>query len=83
MPPKVISLACRDDCVLSVEFDNGERGLLDMKPYLGVGQFKKLRDPRFFQTARIAWDTIAWDWLDLDRGWVYRKCKMKSDAVKK
>ena len=40
--PAVISVACEEDYTLSVVFDNGEIGLLDMKPYLDFGVFKKM-----------------------------------------
>jgi len=72
--PKSVSVECRPDYTLLVEFDNGERGLLDMKPYLDRGVFKKLLAPAHFQTARIAWDTVAWDGdIDLHPAWVYHK----------
>ena len=41
MHPAVVSVECKEDYVLSIVFDNGEYGLLDMKPYLNLGVFKK------------------------------------------
>jgi len=43
MHPAVVSVECREDYILSIVFDNGECGLLDMKPYLNHGVFKKYK----------------------------------------
>ena len=39
MRPAVISVECEGNYTLSVAFDYGENGLLDMKPYLNFGIF--------------------------------------------
>ena len=77
--PKAIAVECKPDYVLSVEFDNGERGELDIKPYLDFGVFNQLRDPNVFKTARaISHGAIAWidGSIDLHPAIVYGKCKM-------
>ena len=75
MPPAVTSVACKEDYILSVAFDNGESGLLDMKPYLSFGVFQKIQDPRIFETAHVSFDAIAWECgADLDPEFVYDKC---------
>ena len=75
MRPAVISVECEGNCTLSVAFDYGENGLLDMKPYLNFGIFNKLQDPRIFETVHISFDTIAWEsGADLDPEFVYEKC---------
>jgi len=72
--PKSTSVECRPDYTLLVEFDNGERGVLDMKPYLDQGVFRELLDLSMFRTAHIAFDTVAWDNdIDLHPAWVYHK----------
>ena len=74
MHPAVTSVECEDDYILSVSFDNGENGLLDMKPYLGLGVFKKIKDPHIFKTAHVSFDAIAWEsGADLDPEFVYEK----------
>ena len=42
MHPAVVSVECEGEYILSVSFDNGESGLLDMKPYLDFGVFGKI-----------------------------------------
>ncbi|MGR3984085.1 MAG: DUF2442 domain-containing protein [Gammaproteobacteria bacterium] len=72
------SVECKDDYILSIVFDNGERGLLDMNLMLDFGVFKKLREPRMFATAHIAFGAITWDsGADLDPEFVYAKCALK------
>ena len=76
MPPAVISVECEDDYILSVAFDNGESGLLDMKPYLNFGVFRKIKDPDIFGTVHVSFDTIAWEsGADIDPEFVYEKCR--------
>ena len=77
MHPAVISVECEDDYILSVSFDNGENGLLDMKPYLDFGVFRKIRDPDIFKTVHVSFDTIAWEsGADIDPEFVYEKCRI-------
>lgn len=74
MHSAVVSVECREDYVLSIVFDNGECGLLDMKPYLNPGVFKKIQDPSVFETVYVSFDTIAWKFgADLDPEFVYEK----------
>ena len=77
MRPAVISVECEDDYVLSVSFDTGEHGLLDMKPYLSFGVFRKIKDPEMFRTVHVSFDAIAWQsGADLDPEFVYEKCRI-------
>ena len=77
MHPAVISVEYEDNYILSVSFDNGENGLLDMKPYLDFGIFKKIKDPDIFKTVHVSFDTIAWEsGADIDPEFVYEKCRL-------
>jgi len=76
MYPSVISVTPQDNCELLIEFDNGESGMLDMKPYLDFGIFQKLKDIDAFQKVRVAFDSIEWDnGADLDPEFVYENCQ--------
>ena len=82
MHPAVMSVECEEDYVLSVVFDNGENGLLDMKPYLDFGVFKTLRDPSVFETVHVSFDAIAWEsGADLDPEFVYEKCHIAHNST--
>ena len=75
--PMVVSIHCEEDFTLSVAFENGEQGLLDMKPYLDFGVFRKIRDPKVFETVHVSFDTIAWEsGADLDPEFVCEKCRI-------
>ena len=75
MYPSVIKVTAEKDYQIVVEFDNDERGVLDMKPYLNFGVFKKLADPAVFNAVKVSFDTVEWpDGVDLDPEFVYEKC---------
>jgi hypothetical protein len=81
MYPSVIRVGALEDFCLSVEFDNGEEGVLDMKPYLGFGVFQQLASAEQFGRVHVAFDTIEWDCgVDLDPEFVYAKCDMITRA---
>ena len=62
---------------LGIRFETGEKGLLDMKPYLDFGVFGKIRNAEIFETAYVSFDTIAWEsGADLDPEFVYEKCRI-------
>lgn len=75
MYPSVTHVTPTENYILSVCFDNGESGTLDMKPFLNFGVFQRLKDPRIFEHVRVAFDTVEWDsGIDLDPEFVYEKC---------
>jgi len=83
MYPSVIKVTAEKYYQIIVEFDNDERGILDMKPYLNFGEFKKRADPAIFNTVKVSFDTVAWaSGVDLDPEFVYEKCKQESCTVK-
>jgi len=75
MYPLVKEVTPGDDYILSVVFENGEKGRLDMNPVLDLGVFKRIKDYEAFRRVRVAFDTIEWDCgVDLDPEYVYAKC---------
>jgi hypothetical protein len=79
--PSVSGVTPNEDFTLTLHFDNGEEGLLDMKPYLDFGVFRKIGDSDNFKRVRVAFDTIEWDaGADLDPEFVYAKCRITSKA---
>ena len=45
---------------LYVEFDSGEKGIFDMKPYLSIGQYRQLQDERLFNQVYVDCFTATW-----------------------
>ncbi|MCF8037902.1 MAG: DUF2442 domain-containing protein [Desulfohalobiaceae bacterium] len=74
MYPSVKNVVPTEDYLLSIDFDNGERRILDMKPYLDFGIFQRLKERNAFNRVRVSFDTIEWDsGIDLDPEFVYNK----------
>jgi hypothetical protein len=72
-------VTANEDFTLTLHFDNGEEGLLDMKPCLDFGAFRKIAGSVNFRSVRVAVDTIEWDaGVDLDPEFVYGRCKITS-----
>lgn len=60
MNPRVKSVRALDDYQLEVSFDNGERRIFDVKPYLSRGIFVRLRDRSLFHAARVVAGSVEW-----------------------
>jgi len=60
MNPRVKDVNPNPDYTLPIVFDNGERKVLDVKPYLDKGVFKELKDLKFFNTVRPFLGSIEW-----------------------
>ena len=77
MTPRVIKVKVEPEFCLDVQFENGESGVLDMKPYLDFGVFRALQAQTRFAEAVVAFGTIEWPGgLDLDPAFVYKNCEM-------
>jgi len=51
--PSVVDVRPQQEYMLYITFDNGESGLLDMKPYLDFGIFSRIKDPHSFAKVRV------------------------------
>lgn len=56
----VINVEAKSDGTLLLVFENQERRLFDMKPYLSRPPFVKLREPVLFMKASVALGTVVW-----------------------
>ena len=84
MYPSVKEVVPLEDYVLSVVFDNGESGTLDMKPMLDFGIFQRIKEYEAFKRVRVSFDTIEWECgVDLDPEYVYAKCKESNISVRR
>jgi len=80
--PSVKKVDPGEDFILSIIFDNGETGTLDMKPFLDFGVFRRLRNHDVFQQVKVSFDTIEWPFsIDLDPEFVYQKCKKQIQTI--
>ncbi len=56
----VISVQPQSEHRLLLEFENHERRIFDVAPYLEIGVFHQLKDKRLFNAVHIEGGTIAW-----------------------
>jgi hypothetical protein len=72
MNPHVKNVEPLDDYQLSLEFQNGERRIFDLKSSLSRGIFIRLQNPALFQAARVVAGSIEWPGgLDLSYDTLY------------
>jgi hypothetical protein len=58
--PRLKSVTAVSDHRLLLTFDNAERRLFDVKPYLATGVFSELADPSLFRSVQVCFDTVQW-----------------------
>ena len=60
MNPRVTNVKPEKNYTLHLWFNNGEEGILDIKPYLDKGIFRELQDMSMFNSVRPFIGTIQW-----------------------
>ncbi|MDR3236425.1 MAG: DUF2442 domain-containing protein [Prevotellaceae bacterium] len=60
MNPRVVDVKPADNYTVKVWFNNGEKGIFDVKPYLDYEVFQPLKEEKMFQTVRPFVGTIQW-----------------------
>ena len=60
MNPYVKHVRPLDDFRLEVVFENSERRIFDVKPYLQRGVFVRLQNRATFQAARVVVGSVEW-----------------------
>ena len=57
---------------LYIEFENDEKRIFDMSPYLDTGRFSELKNISLFNSVRVKFDSIEWaNKLDIDPEFLY------------
>ena len=78
LAPKITNVTVESGFDLIVEFENGERGVLNMKPHLPFGKFRALQDGDLFTQVRVASGTLEWPGgITLDPEFVKENCQVK------
>lgn len=60
MNPRIKDVKPNPDYTLILVFDNGEKKVFDVKPYLDKGIFKELKDLEIFNAVRPILGSVAW-----------------------
>ena len=62
-----------DDYKLILTFEDDSVRIFDMKPLLGKGVFKELKDEKLFKTVKVSFDSIEWaNGIDVDPETLYK-----------
>ena len=61
MRPKAIDVKPLKNYMLEITFDNGEKKIFDVKPYLKYEQFKELENENKFRKVKIGGLSIEWE----------------------
>ena len=76
MNPRVKSVNTTQDYTLEIVFNNNERKMFDVKPYLNFGLFSELKDISLFKTAKAELGTVIWkNGLDICPDTLYLESK--------
>jgi len=74
MTPAIKEVTVEPEFILRIEYKNGECRILDMRPWLSIGVFRRIADSRVFSTVRISFDTLEWqNGVDIDPEFVYSR----------
>jgi hypothetical protein len=77
MNPRVVKVLALNDYELELLFDNGERGMFSMQPYLDYPVYRPLRDKELFSKAKIVFGSVAWSSdIDMSPDNLYLECRM-------
>ncbi len=60
MNPSAISVEPGNDYKLVITFDNGEKRIFDVTPFLDKGIFIELKDINYFRKVKIAFGSVEW-----------------------
>ncbi len=72
MQPTITAVEPMDNYLLLLTYDNGEKRVFDVKPYLELGIFQALKEKHVFNTVRVSFDSIEWsNHADLDPETLY------------
>lgn len=56
----VVKVEVGDGYTLFLEFENGEKRLFDMRPYMDKKPFNRIKDASVFAKAGVDYGTVVW-----------------------
>ncbi len=60
MNPRVKDVVPDNNYTIKITFENGEKKIFDVKPYLDKGIFKELQNLHLFNTVKAFMGSIQW-----------------------
>ena len=77
---RIIDVKALEDYKILVIYQNGEKRIKDMKPYLEKCVFKKLKDEEFFKSVKVVYGTVSWgEQIDLCADSIYETSEIYKD----
>jgi len=77
---RIIDVKALDDYKILVIYQNREKRIKDMKPYLDKGVFQKLKDEKFFKSVKVSFGTVSWwEQIDLCADSIYETSELYTD----
>lgn len=58
--PSVVVVEPGNDYKLAITFDNGEKRVFDVTPFLDKGIFVELKDVNYFRKVKVAFGSVEW-----------------------
>ena len=81
MNPYVKFVQPQEDYCLLLTFENGEKRIFDLRPYLEKPVFQRLKNMAEFQSARVMSGSIEWQGeVDLSYDTLYLESRALKDA---
>lgn len=76
MNPYVKSVKAQEDYYLLLTFQNGEKRIFDLKPYLEKPVFRQLKNMALFRTVKVVSGSVEWQGnVDLSYDTLYLESK--------
>lgn len=85
MNPRVKSVYALPDYKLELLFDNGEKGIFSVAPYLQYPVFESLKDTTIFRQVKAAMGFVNWDGdidIDIDPDTLYLESERYDQGLK-
>ncbi len=58
--PKITEVKALKEYNLLLQYDNGEKRIFDVKPYISGSWYGQLKDPAVFHTVHIKGQSVEW-----------------------
>ena len=83
MIPKIVHVVPSKDFELLLTFENHEKRVFNVKPYLNLDAFSEIKNEDLFKTVKISYDTVAWvNRVDIDPEELYKNSrKVKNESI--
>ncbi len=84
MNPRVKSVQALPDYKLELSFDNGQKGIFSVEPYLDYPVFSSLKDEATFRQVKAVMGFVSWNGeIDIDPDTLYLESEFGLASAKR